>query len=445
LDKVASGFSGGGGIYIGVALRDGRDKILKSTKPTRHVVLFADAADSELPDDYQRTLADLVSHQVTVSVIGMGTEHDSDANLLKDVAARGNGRIYFAEDPTALPRIFSEETIAVARATFVDTPASLVLGGDLPQLGAVSSSGLPSVNGYNLTYLKPGANLGLHSGDDNDAPVLAFWQRGAGRVAALAAEADGQYTGGLRHWAGYQSLLERVVRWVMPAAGSTQDSTAVARVKRQGSDLHVTVDFDPAAPPPEKVPTLVVLSADAHAAPAELALHWEDEDRMGAHFALPGSGTYYPVIQAGGRVLRAAPVTLPYSPEFEPSSNQDGQALLSALAQLTGGTERISMTGLFAATAQSAAAVPLAPVLVEVALLLLLAEVVLRRFFAGRRRESHPKPALAPVPSKTVVRAGAPPPAPVALSPSTPVVEPKSGVRSALEVAQERARKRLKR
>jgi hypothetical protein len=138
-------------------------------------------------------------------------------------------------------------------------------------------------------------------------------------------------------------------------------------------------------------------------------------------------------------------VTLPYSPEFEPSSNQDGRALLSALAQLTGGAERISMTGLFAATAQSAAAVPLAPVLVAVALLLLLAEVVLRRFFAGRRRESHPKPALAPIPSKMVVRTGAPQPVPVALSPSTPVVEPKSGVRSALEVAQERARKRLKR
>jgi uncharacterized membrane protein len=442
LDKVASAFSGGGGIYIGVALRDGRDQILKSSKPTRHVVLFADAADSELPDDYQRTLADLIAHQVTVSVIGMGTEHDSDANLLKDVAARGQGRIYFAEDPTALPRIFSEETIAVARATFVDTPAALSMGGDLPQLGGVSPTGLPGVNGYNLTYLKPGANLGLQSQDDNDAPVLAFWQRGAGRSAALAAEADGQYTGGLRGWPGYRSLLERIVRWVMPA-GATRDVDAVARVARQGSDLHVTLDFDPAAPPPEKVPALVVLSGDAHAVPTELALHWEDGDRMGAHFALPGSGTYYPVIQVRGRVLRAAPVTLPYSPEFEPSSNEDGHALLAALAEATGGVERISMTGLFAGTAQSAAAVPLAPVLVELALALLLAEVVLRRFFAGRRRE--PRRAAARSPTAVAGSVTGRRPSATEPAPAEQASGAKSAVRSVFEIAQERAQRRLKR
>jgi hypothetical protein len=103
------------------------------------------------------------------------------------------------------------------------------------------------------------------------------------------------------------------------------------------------------------------------------------------------------------------------------------------------------MTGLFAATAQSAAAVPLAPVLVELALALLLAEVVLRRFFAGRRRESHPKPVRAPAAPRAVVGTGPPQPAPVAPSPAAPAVEAKSGVRSALEVAQERARQRLKR
>jgi hypothetical protein len=83
--------------------------------------------------------------------------------------------------------------------------------------------------------------------------------------------------------------------------------------------------------------------------------------------------------------------------------------------------------------------------LVEVALALLLAEVVLRRFFAGRRRESHPKPALASPAPKTVVRTGAPQPAAAAPSPAAPAVEAKSGVRSALKVAQQRARQRLKR
>jgi hypothetical protein len=165
---------------------------------------------------------------------------------------------------------------------------------------------------------------------------------------------------------------------------------------------------------------------------------------MGAHFALPGSGTYYPVIQLSGRVLRVAPVTLPYSPEFEPSSNGDGRALLTALAQATGGVERMSMTGMFDATAQSAAAVPLAPVLVEMALALLLAEVVLRRFFAGRRREARSKPARAPALAPAPVSRQRTPDASVP-PPTLPASEAKSAVKSALEIAQERARQRLKR
>jgi hypothetical protein len=143
LDEVSRGFSGGGGIFVGEALREGREQILRTDKPTRHVLLFSDAADSEEADDYLKTLAQLQREKVTVSVIGLGTEKDPDAALLKEIAARGGGRIYFAEDATSLPRIFSQETLAVARATFVDQPASLEAAPDLPLLGRLPALGLP--------------------------------------------------------------------------------------------------------------------------------------------------------------------------------------------------------------------------------------------------------------------------------------------------------------
>src|SRR5581483_9758126 len=65
LGKVARGFTGGGGIYIGVGLRVAKSEILKSDKPTRHVLLFADAADSEAPDDYKDSLKALSDANVT--------------------------------------------------------------------------------------------------------------------------------------------------------------------------------------------------------------------------------------------------------------------------------------------------------------------------------------------------------------------------------------------
>ncbi|HEY1086527.1 MAG TPA: VWA domain-containing protein, partial [Archangium sp.] len=383
LGKVAKGFSGGGGIYVGVGLRTAKEQVLKSDKPTRHVVLFSDAADSENPDDYERTLADLARENVTVSVIGMGSRADPDAKLLEEVAKRGNGRIYFAEDVTSLPRIFSQETIAVARSTFVEERSETKVALDLPQLGKLPTAEGPAIGGYNLTYLKPLASVGYRTADNNEAPVVAMWPRGAGRVAALTAEVDGPFTGDFRGWAGQRALLVQLVRWTMPPLALQLD--AVARAQLNGNDLHVTLDFDPAAPPPTGTPTLVLMAGDAKQKPLELPMRWEDEDRVGAHFVLPGSGTWHPVVKLGDRLFRAPPVTLPWAPEFEPAPVSEGKALLGSVAKAGGGVERIAMAGLFKEAVESEAAVPLAPALLAICVALLVAEVFVRRFLSGPR------------------------------------------------------------
>jgi uncharacterized membrane protein len=455
LDKVAKGFSGGGGIYVGVGLRVAKKQILSSDKETRHVILFSDAADSEEPDDYIRTIDELVSQKVTISVIGMGSRADSDAKLLEEVARRGNGRIYFAEDVTSLPRIFSQETIAVARSTFVEDATMTKLGPDLAQLGKLPTADVPGVGGYNLTYLKPQASVGLRTGDENEAPIAAFWPRGAGRVVALTAEADGSFTGGFRQWAGQRALLTQMVRWTMPPLSLQVD--AVARATLTGNDLHVTLDFDPNAPPPAGTPTLVLLAGDGKSKPLELPMRWEDEDRVGAHFVLPGSGTWHPVVRLGDRLFRAPPVTLPWAPEFEPAPASEGKSFLSAVAKAGGGQERIAMVGLFKDAVESEAAVALAPGLLALVVLLLVAEVFVRRFLSGPRlrkrkpvvekplvRPSAPKFAPGSTAARPVALVAAPPSSAAApIEPPPPEPKPSAPtVQDALAAARDRAKKR---
>lgn len=443
LDKVARGFSGGGGIYIGVGLREAKKQILSSNKETRHVLLFSDAADSEEPDDYLRTISELTAQNITISVIGMGSRGDPDAKLLEEVATRGNGRIYFAEDVTSLPRIFSQETIAVARSTFVEETTLTKLGPDLAQLGKLTTSDVPKIGGYNLTYLKPQASVGFRTEDANEAPVAAFWPRGAGRVAALAAEVDGSFTGPFRNWAGQRALLTQLVRWTMPPLALQLD--AVARASLTGNDLHVTLDFDPSGPPPTGTPTLVLLSGDARVKPVELPMRWEDEDRVGAHFVLPGSGTWHPVVKLGDRLFRAPPVTLPWAPEFEPAPVSEGKSLLSSVAKAGGGVERIAMAGLFKEAVESEAAIPLSPALLALCVALLVAEVFTRRFLSGPRLRRRAKPApvvVAPTVQASVVTKA---PASAFEAPPPPVEEPKPnapGMKDALAAARERARRR---
>ena len=52
----------------------------------------------------------------SVSVIGLGSPTDSDAKFLEDIASRGNGRIFFNADPSQLPALFAQETVAIARS-----------------------------------------------------------------------------------------------------------------------------------------------------------------------------------------------------------------------------------------------------------------------------------------------------------------------------------------
>lgn len=445
LDKVARGFSGGGGIFVGVGLREAKKQILSSDKETRHVLLFSDAADSEEPDDYLRTISELTSQNITISVIGMGSRGDSDAKLLEEIANRGNGRIYFAEDVTSLPRIFSQETIAVARSTFVEETTGTKLGPDLAQLGKLTTSDVPKIGGYNLTYLKPQASVGFRTEDANEAPVAAFWPRGAGRVATLAVEVDGSFTGPFRNWAGQRALLTQLVRWTMPPLALQLD--AVARASLSGNDLHVTLDFDPSGPPPTGTPTLVLLSGDARVKPVELPMRWEDEDRVGAHFVLPGSGTWHPVVKLGDRLFRAPPVTLPWAPEFEPAPVSEGKSLLSSVAKAGGGVERIAMAGLFKEAVESEAAIPLSPALLALCVALLVAEVITRRFLSGPRlrRRAKPAPVVAAPVQSPVVATPAPTVATPVAAPEPPVEQPKPsapGVKDALAAARERARRR---
>jgi hypothetical protein len=218
----------------------------------------------------------------------------------------------------------------------------------------------------------------------------------------------------------------------------------VARASLSGSDLHVTLDFDPHAPPPTGTPTLVLLSGDAHTKPVELPMRWEDEERVGAHFVLPGTGTWHPVVKLGDRVFRAAPVTLPWAPEFEPAP---------------------AMAGLFSDAVESMGTVPLAPLLAGLALAALLAEVFVRRFTSGPKRvkpkKVAPKPrASAPGVEAWLARTSAPraagptampqapkpPPAPEPEAAPPPPAAPEApkapSVADALAQARERAKKR---
>src|SRR5262245_5306313 len=386
-DRILRVDSGGGGIFVYEALTTAAQMLLKAQSGTRHIILFADAADSEEPGMYRELLQECERSGVTVSVIGLGKPTDVDADLLRDIAKRGNGQIYFTENAEELPRLFAQDTIIVARSMFLDEPAPIQFTGGLITLAGKQFTGLQSVGGYNLTYLRPNANLAAVTTDEYKAPLVASWQAGGGRVLCYLGEADGQYAGAVTGWKDAGDFFTSLARWVAGDAGNlpgnmllTQDvKNGVARIQ-----LHLDPERDESggAPlSPSELPKVTTLRGVAGSKPLseKAEMRWTAADTLEIEVPLQGNETALSTVEVpgAGRVT-LAPVALPYSPEFKPVSGEEGQTALARLSQATGGKERLELSGVWKDLPRLPRLVQLAPWLLMLATLLLLIEVLER-------------------------------------------------------------------
>jgi hypothetical protein len=377
--------SGGGGIFVYEALTTAAEMLLKAQSGTRHIILFSDAADSEEPGKYRELLQQCEQSGITVSVIGLGKPTDIDADLLRDIAKRGNGQIFFTENAEELPRLFAQDTIIVARSMFLDQPTPIQFTGGLVTLTGKQFTGLQSVGGYNLTYLRPEANLAAITTDEYKAPVVASWQAGGGRVLCYLGEADGQYAGAMAGWKDTGDFFTSLARWVAGDDGDlpgnmllTQDvKNGVARI-----ELHLDPERDEAARlslnEPPKVTTLRGV-AGSKPSSEKSEMRWASADTLEIEIPLRGNETALSTVEVpgAGRVT-LAPVALPYSPEFKPLSGEEGQTALARLAQATGGKERVELSGMWKDLPRLPRLVRLSPWLLMLATVLLLIEVLER-------------------------------------------------------------------
>jgi uncharacterized membrane protein len=484
--KVKGIESMGGGIFVYVALVAAGKQLMDSEQSTKHIILFSDANDSEEPGDYKTLLAQFEKAGITTSVIGLGKPTDSDAKLLEDIAKLGRGNIMFTEDAEELPRLFTQDTMSVARSSFIKKdstkqPAGIagMVSPGAQLMGEFASGPFPNVDGYNLSYLKPDATLGVVSQDEYAAPWSAFWYRGLGRAAAITVEVDGQFSGAFGRWDEYADFLITHARWLL---GGDTPGDVYLKMERDGQDAVVTVELDPDRP--AKVtgdaPTLSILPpAEERAQVLDLPFQWTGPNSLQARFKLAQTGTYRTLVKMGGRsIVRGPAITLPYSPEFMPRVGlPEGRQVLAALSELTGGRERVDVLEALADRPRSARMTSLLPALFVLSILVLVTEIAGRRLslwsrlsetalalmpagepagvsaahasegwskrFRGRwaaltsRRSATPRAA----PGSFAKPAAAAPP-PTAASPTTPA-SPAKTAEKIFEQAKRRARKRL--
>jgi hypothetical protein len=343
----------GGGIFIFEALSTSAELLLKAKSGTRHIILFADAADSEEPGKYKELLSECEQAGITVSVIGLGKPSDIDANLLRDIAKRGNGQIFFTESAEELPRLFAQDTIIVARSMFLDEPVPITFTGGLLTLTGKQFTGLQSIGGYNLCYLRPKANLAAVSTDEYKSPIVASWQAGSGRVLCYLGEADGQYAGEMAQWKDAGQFFTSLARWTAGESANLPDNMLITQEVRNGVSkiqLHLDPERDERSSSINAQPKVTTLRGVAGSKPAsEIAeMQWISADTLELEIPLHGNETALSSVEIPNLPrVTLSPVTTPYSPEFRPVTGEEGSMTLARIAQATGGKERLDLSAIW--------------------------------------------------------------------------------------------------
>jgi len=381
--KVKTIESMGGGIYVYTGLLAAGRMLERASHVNRHIILFADAADSEEQGGVPELVDRLAQMGTTVSVIALGTEADGDARFLKETAARGGGEVYFTVQAEELPRLFAQDTLMVARSTFIeeDTPVETrpdLFGMGDPDALSGADGGFPVLEGYNLNYLREGAIAGAVTKDEYRAPIVAFWNQGLGRTAAVCAQVGGSFGERLVLWPGFSSFFVTLARWLV---GAEEPSELFPTVRREGDEVVVTVEVDPDAPVPVDTANLAARLRRPDGVYTDHLLERTGETTYEARVELDGAGITLGTLRLpDGRFKDLPPLVLPYSPEFERARDpQAGEELLRRIARETGGEVAPPAHTLFRGEREAFAHRVISRELILSGLLVLMLEIAARR------------------------------------------------------------------
>lgn len=237
----------GGGTDFYDALEHARRALVAARSQAPHIILLTDGDTNRAAAEHEPLLQELERAGIRVTTIRIG---DDTVNLefLQSISQRTGGNFYHVRDGERLPELLLQETgkamqqSARSGVRIVPRPArpsQLVQGLNLREM--------PDLGGYGYTRLKPEAQMVLSAaqGERTD-PLLAVWNYGLGRVAALTASlGDGAET-----WVGWRELgpfMGQLLRWAAreraPAEVRVRTIPGPATIRLE---LESELDFDEA-------------------------------------------------------------------------------------------------------------------------------------------------------------------------------------------------------
>ena len=236
--------------------------------------------------------------------------------------------------------------------------------------------------GYNITTLKPGANLALSAVEDNN-PVFASWRYGLGRTFAFTSDERPHWAIQWLPWPGYTQFWSQALRWSLRSSSHVDFQ---ARASMDGGRGHLMVDaFTPSGKYVNGAQWNVRL-AGPDAVTTTVPVVQTGPGHYEGSFAADQLGSYLLNVsqdqkQAGGfkeNASQTVALVVPYWPEFRTVG--PNWPLLTGLAEGTGGKLESDPAHIFSDSRSWAFGThSLAPGLIGLVALLFLGDIAIRR------------------------------------------------------------------
>jgi Ca-activated chloride channel family protein len=331
---------GGGGIYVDLALSAAYAALAREKVNLKHVLLFADGNDAE-EKDRSPELVRVAKHAgITTSVVALG--RGSDVGALEALSRLGDGRFYLIEDASRLPAVFAQETILAARSAINEVAFRPRPGVPSPTTRGIDFALAPLLGGYVVTLPKGRAQV-LLAGPEGD-PLLSTWSIGVGKAGVFTSDYRDRWG---REWTGWTGAARLFGQLGRELARRADDTRVRLEADSGGGELHVratVVDDDGRA---ESFRRLVARVSGPDGFRAELPLEAVGAGAYTAHLGLsrPGAFMVTAVDELGGEPVGTTGAVLYAGEELRPSGSD--RALLSRIAQLSGGKVRDTLAGIF--------------------------------------------------------------------------------------------------
>lgn len=375
MSEIRSIESMGGGIFVYTGLVEAGRELMRTTQLNKHILLFGDAADSEEPGAYKKLLADYRKAGITVSVVGLGTEQDVDADFLKDIADRGAGTAYFTNDPNQLTQFFTADTITYTRNSFIEEGTPMTIKASAFTMSPEQTWSDFGCSGYNLMFTKAEAEVAIETADGDAAPVLAFWQRELGRVVTVALDTQGAFGGNSQ----FGDIMLSAARWAM---GSNVDDNLQIKIDNEGSYARVRLEVS--REERERMGQVEMTIFTPSGQSLTRPMQWDSQSRLSSSVKLAEPGCYRGVVKIGDKTFKIGPMSIPVSPEFlydrDGLGADRGKKTLARMASITGGKEALDVRDLFERTKRSDVVTPVLKPFLVAFLILLMIDIAESRF-----------------------------------------------------------------